>query len=98
MFKDIHLIEAAFQADRIVISMDETVRYCFHEITRRIRALKRIAWVNPCKSEEMPIDWLKNGAELERERLLGYHTIAWSKTTDTSDTNDTSDTITHPRR
>jgi hypothetical protein len=52
--------------------MDETVRYFFHEITRRIRALKRIAWVNPCISEEAPIDWLKNGAELERERLLGY--------------------------
>ena len=73
MLKDIHLIEAAFQADRIVLSMDEIVRHCFQEITDRIRALKRIAWVNPYKSEETPIDWLKNGAELERERLLGYH-------------------------
>lgn len=72
MLKDIHLIEAAFQADRIVISMDETVRYCFHEITQRISLLRRIAWVNPCKSEETVIDWLQFGAELEKKRLLGY--------------------------
>ena len=73
MLKDIHLIEAAFQTDKIVISMDETVRNCFHEATHKIRTLRQIAWVNPCKSEETPFDWLQNGAERERERLLGYH-------------------------
>jgi hypothetical protein len=26
-------VDAAFQADKIVISMDETVRQCFHEVT-----------------------------------------------------------------
>ncbi len=72
MLKDIHLIEAAFEADKIVISMDETVRGCFHEITLRVGVLKQIAWVNPCKDEETPIDWLKDGAELEKDRLLGY--------------------------
>jgi ABC-type iron transport system FetAB ATPase subunit len=72
MLKDIHLVEAAFQADKIVISMDETVRKCFHEVTHEIRKLKQIAWVNPCKSEETALNWLQNGAELERERLLGY--------------------------
>lgn len=73
MLKDIHLIEAAFQADKIVISMDETVRQCFHEATHSVATLKQIAWVNPCKSEETPTDWLRGGAELEKERLLGYH-------------------------
>ena len=73
MLKDIHLIEAAFQADRIVLSMDEIVRHCFHEIACNIRALTHIVWVNPSISEETPIDWLQNGANLERERLLGYH-------------------------
>ncbi len=72
MLKDVHLIEAALKADKIVISMDETVRRCFHEATQKIGTLKQIAWVNPCKSEEMPIQWLQDGAELERERLLGY--------------------------
>lgn len=72
MLKDIHLIEAATQADKTVISMDETVRQCFRELTRKIRLLASIAWVNPCIDEETPIEWLKNGAEPERERLLGY--------------------------
>lgn len=72
MLKDFHLVEAAYQADKIVISMDETVRQCFREVTHKIRPLAFIVWVNPCISEETPVDWLKNGAELERERLLGY--------------------------
>ena len=72
MLKDIHLIEAAVQADKIVISMDETVRQCFREIIHNIRPLAFVAWVNPCIIEETPLDWLQNGAELERERLLGY--------------------------
>ena len=72
MLKDIHLVEAAFQADNIVISMDERVRYCFHDAAHKVGVLKQIAWVNPCKDEEKPLDWLKEGAELEKERLLGF--------------------------
>lgn len=72
MLKDIHLIEAAYQADKIVISMDETVRGCFHDVTHTIRLLAVIAWINPCIIEETPVDWLHNGAEIERERTLGY--------------------------
>src|SRR5205807_4066463 len=71
MLKDIHLVEAASRADRIVVSMDERVRSYFHEITHRIQILMHIAWVNPCKSEETPLDWLRKGAQAERERLLG---------------------------
>lgn len=74
MLKDIHLIEAALQADKIVISMDETVRQCFHGATRKVGVLRQIAWVNPCKSEEAPIGWLQGGAALEKERLLGDRT------------------------
>lgn len=72
MLKDIHLIEAAHQADKIVISMDETVRSCFREVTHQIRLLTFIAWVNPCIIEEKAIEWLHNGAEMKREHLLGY--------------------------
>ena len=72
MLKDIHLMEAAIQADKIVISMDETVRNCFREITHKIRPMAYIAWVNPSIIEEKPIEWLQNGAEIEGKRLLGY--------------------------
>jgi hypothetical protein len=71
MLKDIHLIEAALQADQIVISMDETVRYCFRKTALTIGTIRRIVWVNPCKDEETPIEWLKTGAVLEKERRLG---------------------------
>jgi len=72
MLKDMLLIEAAFHTDRIVVSLDETVRNLFHQATEKISALTKIAWVNPCIVEETPIEWLQNGAEIERERLLGY--------------------------
>ncbi len=72
MLKDTHLVEAALQADKIVISMDEKVRQAFGEVTYKIRPLALIAWVNPCVSDEMVIDWLQRGAPLEKERLLGY--------------------------
>ena len=29
-------------------------------------------WVNPCRNEETPVDWLQDGAKLEKTRLLGY--------------------------
>lgn len=72
MLKDFHLVEAARQADKIVISMDERVRGCFREITHIVHPLALIAWVNPCIAEEAAITWLQNGAALEKERLLGY--------------------------
>lgn len=73
MLKDIHLVEAAYKADKIVISMDETVRRCFHETASAINTLKQIAWINPCKNEDTPLQWLQEGAIVEKERLLGYH-------------------------
>lgn len=73
MLKDIHLVEAAIKADKIVMSMDETVRNCFHETAQTIGALKQIAWVNPSRDEEKPLEWLRDGAELERKRLLDYN-------------------------
>lgn len=72
MLKDIHLVEAALQADKIVISMDEIVRHCFCEITQTVGLLKPIVWVNPCKDEETPLVWLRNGAAPEKERQIGH--------------------------
>ena len=71
MLKDIHLIEAALQADKIVISMDGTVKGYFQEVTREVFVLRDIVWVNPCKEDETPLEWLQNGAESEKKRCLG---------------------------
>ena len=72
MLKDVHLIEAALQADQIVISMDETVRHYFRKTALTIGIIRQIVWVNPCKDEETPLEWLKAGAALEKERSLGH--------------------------
>ena len=72
LLKDFHLIEAALQTDKTVISVDETVRLCFHTVAQRVHILKHIIWVNPCKDDELCIEWLHNGAESEQKRLLGH--------------------------
>jgi hypothetical protein len=72
MLKDIHLVEAALQADKIVVSLDETVRGCFHETAERETVLRTLMWVNPCREEETPVEWLHGGAKLEKARMLGY--------------------------
>jgi len=73
MLKDIHLIETALETDKTVISMDETVRFYFHEVTQKIAILRNIAWVNPSKDDKLCIEWLHNGAESAKERLLAYY-------------------------
>jgi hypothetical protein len=73
--KDIHLIEAALATDKIVVSLDDnTARRFFTKAAKEVEELselKAIAWVNPDKPEEKPIEWLKKGANLDPERLLG---------------------------
>jgi hypothetical protein len=73
MLKDVHLVEAACKADKIVFSMDERVRKCFHEAALDIDVLKLIVWVNPSREEETPLAWLRDGAEWQKERMLGYY-------------------------
>lgn len=74
--KDIHLIEAALATDKIVISLDDNTARRFFALAAQgveeLRELKAIAWVNPDKPDERPIEWLKNGAKAEPERMLGY--------------------------
>lgn len=72
MLKDAHLIEAALRSERIVCSLDDTMRGYFHLCVPLIGMLKRIVWVNPCNEEEQVIIWLSEGAELNEKRTLGY--------------------------
>ncbi len=72
MLKDVYLVEAAFQADKIVVSMDEIVRGCFHDLSQQAHQLKHIAWVNPCQEHDHALTWLREGAEHTKERCFGY--------------------------
>jgi hypothetical protein len=72
MLKDFRLIEAALATDKTVISLDDTVRKLFDKAAVPVGELRNVVWVNPDKTEEeKPIDWLKDGAQAEKKRLLG---------------------------
>jgi hypothetical protein len=68
--KDIHLIHAALAADHLIVSCDETARKLFANASATVSDLSSIAWVNPDRKAETPIEWLENGAEAEPDRLL----------------------------
>jgi hypothetical protein len=72
MLKDIHLIEAALAADRIVVSRDERVRTYFSNASLAIDELTTILWANPVLKSERVVAWLTLGAKSEQPRLLGY--------------------------
>ena len=69
--KDVHLVEAALATDRLITSQDERVRSALRTASNNVGELKRIVWVNPTRSDEAPIDWLRDGAKIEEHRLLG---------------------------
>ncbi len=70
--KDCHLLEAALLTDRCIASLDDRARQHFVVAARTIGKLKSITWVNPATEEETPLQWLEDGAKVEKERLLGF--------------------------
>ncbi|MDE0085234.1 MAG: hypothetical protein OXU23_05945 [Candidatus Poribacteria bacterium] len=74
MQKDLHLLEAAIETDKTIISLDETVRELFARATQQVGEIRGIIWVNPdMTTEEQPITWLQNGAPSEAHRQLSAY-------------------------
>jgi len=74
MQKDFHLLQAALETDKIVISLDQTVRNLFANASQQVGEIRIIIWVNPERTlEEQPIPWLKNGAPAETHRRLSAY-------------------------
>jgi hypothetical protein len=71
MEKDAHLIEAALQHDRIVLSRDDAMRQILRGLAAEIREVAQIFWSNPAVEEEGVRAWLKGGAKAEAARRLG---------------------------
>jgi hypothetical protein len=70
MEKDLHLVEAACQTDRIVLSLDKRARRQFAEACQHLKSLKNVVWVNVEQVEEDCEGWLKEGAKPEVPRQL----------------------------
>ncbi len=73
MKKDLLLINAAHDNDKIVASLDNTVRKCFSDASQSVGVLKDIVWVNPCEDHETIISWLKTGAKPDKRLMLGQN-------------------------
>lgn len=71
MLKDTHLVEAARETDRTVVSLDDAVRGLFAAASGRVRELRSIVWANPRHEDEGCTVWLAAGAPAERRRQLG---------------------------
>src|SRR4051812_47317963 len=70
MEKDAHLLEAALQTDRIVISCDEKVRGLFQNACSAVSEIRAVHWANPEIEAEEVIPWLQDGAQAEAKRRL----------------------------
>ena len=70
MRKDFRLLEAALATDQAITSCDETVRRHFTQAAQSVDEIQDIVWVNPERTEEQPLPWLRDGAQPEAHRKL----------------------------
>ena len=68
--RDIHLVEAALDVDKIVISKDKKARLNFCIISDDLEDIKGIMWADPTMIEENAIIWLKNGMPKDKNKNL----------------------------
>ncbi len=71
--KDFHLIRAAIETDRVVISLDEKSRQLFASASSTVSSLGKIVWANPSVAKEKVVSWIKGGAALESSRELSNY-------------------------
>lgn len=72
MLKDCHLIEAAIETDKKIISLDDTARELFAGLSHGIKDIQDVLWVNPIAHKDQVISWL-NGAEDEVSWKLAHN-------------------------
>lgn len=69
--KDLRLIHAALVTDRLIVSLDDTVRGHLQQAVAKAEELKDVVWVNPNRPEEDAVEWLRAGAPMDPMRTLG---------------------------
>jgi len=75
ILKDFRLIEASLDSDKIIISLDDTARDYYADLSTHIAEIQSILWLNPAQeSFEALFDWLQRGAKPLKKWTLGYHT------------------------
>lgn len=70
ILKDLHLVEAAIQTDKLIVSCDNKMRVLLSKLTNDSKELNDIVWVNPVNDNENAVEWVKQGCANEAERQL----------------------------
>lgn len=71
MEKDLLLILAALQADRLIASCDRKVKDLFAQVALTFDDIKNIVWVDPSQEDDDCPHWLESGARHSTSRCLG---------------------------
>lgn len=71
VMKDIHLVEASLNCDKIIFSKDNAMRKILGELSLSLKVLRDILWLDPSNDKEGVVEWLKEGGKVNREFTLG---------------------------
>lgn len=72
MQKDIHLVEAALESDRIIASLEQNSRALFHQAADTVPELRQVMWINPVELKGELESWLKKGLSPKPGLKLGF--------------------------
>ncbi|MED4954758.1 hypothetical protein ABEO75_23505 [Paenibacillus macerans] len=72
VMKDVHLVEVASYSDKIIFSKDNTMRRLLGELSSKINCFQEILWLDPSNEKEGIVEWLKEGAKINKEFTLGF--------------------------
>lgn len=68
--KDAHLVDAALQADGLIISSDDVAKSLFVHVSENMREIGHLIWLNPNCDKYDVLEWLKSGAKDRRALRL----------------------------
>jgi hypothetical protein len=72
ILKDTLLVEAAVSSDKTILSLDDRMRRLLMVLAPQVREVGELVWVNPTNAEENCLPWLKEGAQPEKHRQIGF--------------------------
>jgi len=73
LLKDVRLIEAALQADKIIVSRDEEARNLYAKMAAECKEIGEIMWINPDRPEDEAASVLQCIEPYDEKRTLKHH-------------------------
>lgn len=67
VYKDIHLIDAAIEMDKIIISCDHALKTILDKAVLEVTTIREILYVNPVRNAIETVTWLQEGATTDKK-------------------------------